>query len=170
MAMTATRDIGQARWAMTGEALDALRTSAERLAAEAARTDGRVAAYLVGDPDAPTLVPNPDGHRLIRRLENVRAVLASASVEADAEVAVIGRAVTLEDVDGNRTRYTLVAPGHGDPAAGHLSADSPVGRAIYGSRAGQVVRVDAPNGTWTAVVANVDDGSESVTEWDPRLT
>jgi transcription elongation factor GreA len=155
---------------MTRESLEALRTKAERLASEAARTDGYVSAYMIGERDAPTLVPNLDGHRLIRQLEMVRAVLASASVETDAAVAVIGRVVTLEEADGSRTRYTLVAPGHGDPASGLLSADSPVGRAIYGSRAGQLVRVEAPTGAWTAVVADVADEPDCVTEWDPRLT
>jgi hypothetical protein len=155
---------------MTREALDTLRAHAEHLASEAARTDGYVTGYMVGDPDAPTLVPNLDGHRLLRQLENVRAVLASASVETDAGLAVIGRVIIIEDGDGRRSRYTLVAPGQGDPAAGLVSADSPVGSAIYGSRAGHVVRVVTPSGAWTAVVAGVEDGSGYVTEWDPRLT
>jgi hypothetical protein len=169
MAMTAARNPGRSRWAMTGEAMDALRSNAERLATEAARTDGYVTGYMVGEPDAPSLVPNIDGHRLVRQLENARAVLASASVESDKGLAIIGRVVTLEHADGSHSAYTLVAPGHGDPTVGRLSADSPVGSAIYGARAGDTVEVRAPNGTWTAVVTSVDDEGDCVSEWDPRL-
>jgi hypothetical protein len=170
MAMTTARSVARLRWAMTRDAFEELRATAARLANEAAQGDGFVTGYMVGDADAPSLVPNLGGHRLIRQLENVRAVLAAAAVETDSGVVVIGRVVTLEDADGQRSTYALVAPGHGDPARGMLGADSPVGRAIAGSRAGDTVEVNAPNGTWTAVVVSVEDEGSSVTEWDPRLT
>jgi hypothetical protein len=170
MAMTTSRGLMRSRWAMTRDAFEELRATAARLANEAAQGDGFVTGYMVGDADAPSLVPNLGGHRLIHQLESVRAVLAAAAVETEAGVAVIGRAVTLEDADGARLTYTLVAPGHGDPARGLLSADSPVGRAISGSRAGETIQVDAPNGTWTAVVVGVEDEDRSVSEWDSRLS
>ena len=69
---------------------------------------------------------------------------------------MIGRRVTLEGADGSRTSYALVIPGAGSPANGRVSADSPLGRAIFGRRAGDAVRVDAPDGAWTAIVVSVE--------------
>lgn len=145
------------RWSMTSDALDSLRTNAERLAEEVDRTGGHVSARLTGEPDdAPTLVPNVDVQHLVRLLQGVRSALALARVETDARLAVIGRRVTLEASDGSRRSYALVIPGHGDPAKGWVSADSPVGQAIYGRGAGDEVRVDAPNGPWRATVVTVE--------------
>jgi hypothetical protein len=124
------------RWSMTVDALTGLRARAEQLAGDADRTGGYVSAHVSGEPDAPTLVPNIDGQRLLRQLSGVRGALALARVETDARLAVIGRRVTLEGPDGSRTSYALAIPGDGDLAYGRVSVDSPVGRAIYGSPSG----------------------------------
>lgn len=141
---------------MTVDALTALRADAARLTGDAARFGGSVSARIAGEPDASSLVPNFEGQRLVRQLMSIRSVLASARVEADEGLIVIGRHATLETSDGRRTRYSLVIPGEGDPAKGRVSADSPLGRAIYGHRAGDVVRVSAPDGAWAATVVSVE--------------
>ncbi len=146
------------RWSMTSDALDSLRTNAERLAEEVDRTGSHVSARLTGEPDdAPALVPNVDAPHLVRMLQGVRSALALARVETDARLAVIGRRITLEAPDESRKSYALVIPGHGDPAKGWVSADSPVGQAIYGRGAGDEVRVDAPSGAWRATVVLSND-------------
>lgn len=144
------------RWSMTNGALTALRADAARLAEDADRIGGYVTAHMAGEPDAPSLVPNIEGQRLIRQLMSVRSALAAASVEVDEAVVVIGRQVTLESSDGSRSRYALVIPGDGDPAKGRISAESPLGRAIYGRQAGDIVQVNAPDGAWTATVISVE--------------
>ena len=144
------------RWSMTSDALRGLRATAEQLAGDADRTGGYISGHMSGEPDAPTLVPNVDGLRLLRQLNIVRRVLALAHVETDARLAVIGRHVTLEGPDGSRTSYALVIPGEGDPGNGRVSVDSPVGRAIYGCEGGDEIRIDAPDGTWTATVISVE--------------
>ena len=144
------------RWSMTVGALTALRADAARLAEDADHTGGYVTAHMAGEPDAPSLIPNIEGQRLVRQLMSVRSALAAASVEADEDVIVIGRHVTLESSDGSRTRYALVIPGDGDPAKGRVSAESPLGRAIYGRREGDVVHVNAPDGAWTTTVVSVE--------------
>ena len=143
-------------WSMTGDALDALRAEAEELAGHLDRSGGYVTAHMTGEPDAPTLVPNIDGQRLLRQFRTVHGALELARVETDPEIAVIGRRVTLEGDDGSRTSYALAIPGAGSPADGRVSAVSPLGRAIFGCRAGDEVRVDAPDGTWTAIVVSVE--------------
>jgi hypothetical protein len=141
---------------MTTDALRALRADAERLAADADRTGGYVTAHMSGEPDAPSLVPNIDGQRLLRQLKRAHDALAMAHVEMNARLAVIGPRATLEGADGTRTTYELVIPGDGDPTNGWVSVDSPVGAAIYGRVAGDELRVEAPGGAWTAIVVSVE--------------
>jgi hypothetical protein len=143
-------------WSMTIDALTALRAAAARLASDADRSGGYFAPRIPSEPAAPSVIPNIEGQRLVRRLMSIRSALATARVEADEGLIVIGRHVTLESPDGSRTRYALVIPGDGDPSKGRASAESPLGRAIYGRRAGDIVRVDAPDGAWTATVVAVE--------------
>ena len=158
--MTMTTDAAASsarpRWSMTSDALSGLRAKAEQLAGDADRTGGYVTAHMSGEPDAPTLVPNVGGQRLLRQLNIVRGALALARVETDARLAVIGRRVTLEGADGSRTSYALVIPGDGDLANGRVSVDSPVGLAIYGCEGGDEIRIEAPDGAWTATVISVE--------------
>jgi hypothetical protein len=144
------------RWSMTSDALSGLRATAEQLAGDADRACGYVSAHMSGESDAPTLVPNIEGQLLLRQLNSVRGALSLGRVETDARLAVIGRRVTLVGVDGTRTSYALVLPGVGDLANGRVSVDSPVGRAIYGCEAGDEIRIDAPDGAWTATVISVE--------------
>jgi transcription elongation factor GreA len=50
----------------------------------------------------------------------------------------------------------MVPPGTGDPRAGRISPDSPLGVALLGRRAGEDVEVQAPAGSWRATVVAVD--------------
>ena len=146
---------GRGRWLMTREAWTALDADAARLADEAQRRDGYVTGRLDGEPDAPTFVPNIAGQQLRRQLTTLREVLAEAVVVDEPGLAVIGRRVTLDDGD-QRTGYSLVAPGAGDPEQGWISAESPVGQAMLGARIGEEVTIQAPAGSWTARVVNVE--------------
>jgi transcription elongation factor GreA len=53
--------------------------------------------------------------------------------------------VTEEGLD-EVERYHLVGPAEADPAAGRISHESPLGKALLGAKSGEVVRVNAPNG------------------------
>ena len=59
----------------------------------------------------------------------------------------VGDKITIveEDYD-EEERYHLVGAAEADPAAGRISNESPLGKALLGSRVGDVVRVNAPNG------------------------
>lgn len=59
----------------------------------------------------------------------------------------IGDRVTIieEDYD-EEERYHLVGAAEADPAEGRISNESPLGKELLGSRVGDVVRVNAPNG------------------------
>ncbi|MGI8551983.1 MAG: transcription elongation factor GreA [Dehalococcoidia bacterium] len=48
---------------------------------------------------------------------------------------------------GDRSQdFTIVGPAEASPARGRISNESPVGRALLGKRAGEVVQVMAPSG------------------------
>lgn len=59
----------------------------------------------------------------------------------------VGDKVTVieEDYD-EEERYHLVGAAEADPAEGRISNESPLGKVLLGSRVGDVVRVNAPNG------------------------
>lgn len=133
-----------ARWPMTRAAWDDLDAEIIRLASDLAR-------LATGGPGEDT--DGADAHlielpvvRAAKRLERLRAVRAAARVVDEPGQAVIGRDVVVRDGDGGQLSYTVVNPGEGDPARGWISADSPLGKAILGQRAGATVELVAPAG------------------------
>ncbi len=61
--------------------------------------------------------------------------------------AVFGASVTIEDVDsGDRNTYTILGQDEVDISKGIISVTSPVGRALIGKEADDVVEVKTPNG------------------------
>ena len=91
-----------------------------------------------------------------RRLDTLTGVLSRAELVGDAGCAAIGRRATLRDDGGHSTTYDIVFPGDGDPTRGRISADSPLGKAILGAEAGDVVHVTAPSGGWSVTVISVE--------------
>ena len=59
----------------------------------------------------------------------------------------IGDKVTVVEEDYDEAeRYHLVGAAEADPAEGRISNESPLGKALLGSKVGDVVSVNAPNG------------------------
>jgi transcription elongation factor GreA len=66
----------------------------------------------------------------------------------------VGDWVTVvEDGVDEEERYHLVGPAEADPAAGRISIESPLGRALLGAKVGQSVKVNAPNGVLSFKIA-----------------
>ncbi len=81
--------------------------------------------------------------RLERRLDAAR--VAEPNVRNG--VVDLGERVRLRNLDtGARHEYELVGSLEAEPAAGRISAESPVGRALIGRRRGDVALVEAPRG------------------------
>ena len=57
-----------------------------------------------------------------------------------------GSTIELEDEEGERAVYNLVGAIEADPAAGRISLESPLGRALLGKRKGDQISVAAPAG------------------------
>jgi transcription elongation factor GreA len=83
------------------------------------------------------------------RIGTIEALLRTAVVietpGADGRVHV-GSTVSVEEIDGDVVEYRIVGSAEADPAAGRISNASPVGRALVGHGAGEVVAVATPRG------------------------
>jgi transcription elongation factor GreB len=79
------------------------------------------------------------------RIEWLERVLGTVEVVpprlTDGGGAGFGCAVRVRDEHGDERRYVLVGPDEVDPAAGRITADSPVGRALLGAHAGDAVEL-----------------------------
>jgi transcription elongation GreA/GreB family factor len=58
----------------------------------------------------------------------------------------VGSTVTVEEDDGIQSTFAIVGSTEADPAAGRISNVSPVGRALIGRSAGDLVVVTTPRG------------------------
>jgi transcription elongation factor GreA len=84
--------------------------------------------------------------RLNQRLRAARVVEHSAA----GDVVTFGSTVAVVDeTSGRELEFTLVGPTEADLKTGRLSAESPVARALVGSRAGDTVTVETPGGQRT---------------------
>ena len=86
------------------------------------------------------------------RIRDLEAALKAATVldemSLDTLEAGIGCNITLRHLDsGEEMRCTLVNPSEADPTLGKLSVASPIGKALFGRRRGEVIEVAAPIGT-----------------------
>lgn len=66
-----------------------------------------------------------------------------------------GAWVRLENEDGDEVSYRLVGPDETDAARGHISLDSPMGKALLGRREGDEVHVRRPAGDAVFTVLEV---------------
>ena len=83
--------------------------------------------------------------------------LATAEVRkaVDDGAAAVGSAVSYRDEAGKVSDVMLAHPLEANLAEGKLSADSPIGRALVGRRAGEQVSLETPRGAKTLEVLTV---------------
>ncbi len=92
------------------------------------------------------------------RIQELEMLLANARViEATnhADLVTLGATVTIEEEGAEPEVYTIVGPAEANPRNGRISNESPLGRALLDRRPGDVVRVDAPGGSFTVRVVKV---------------
>ena len=83
------------------------------------------------------------------RIAEIMQILATATVvEAPkrSNKVSIGNVVTVEMGDGTERTFTLVGAAEADISEGRISNESPVGAALLGSKKGDVVTAESPNG------------------------
>ncbi|WIV13079.1 transcription elongation factor GreA [Proteiniborus sp. MB09-C3] len=89
--------------------------------------------------------------RLEERIAKLERTLRNARVIDDedisAEIVSIGSRVTVKDIEFNEEiQYTIVGSAEADPYEERISNESPVGRALIGRKAGDIVEVQVPDG------------------------
>ena len=123
-----------------------------------AREDG----HLANNPALYDLLEEQVG--LERRIAILEEQLAQAEIAvppADG-AASVGSVVRVRDREaGDVAEYELVGPIEANIAAGRVSVDAPVGRALFGQGAGAVVEVEVPSGTLGLKVLSVQHASPS---------
>ncbi len=148
---------------MTPEALAALQAEIEQL-----ETTGRqeIAERIRIAREWGDLKENAEYHdakndqaRLETRILVLRDKLLNAEVrepQAGGDTVGLGSRVEVRDAASGRTMaYTLVSSVEADAAAGRLSFDSPVGKALQGGRVGEQVAVSTPRGERTLEITAI---------------
>ena len=93
------------------------------------------------------------------RIRLIEAKLAHAEVIAapGAHDAVgLGSTVTIVDPAGAESRYTIVGSMEAKVAAGRISNESPLGKALVGRRAGDAALVRAPGGETVFTISTIE--------------
>ncbi|MFI8521280.1 GreA/GreB family elongation factor [Streptomyces sp. NPDC085481] len=144
---------------ISADALRALQEELGELRAERAR----VAATIrdedpVGDraDEADELQRAGDVARLEQRIDEIEGRIREASVAGppSTDVVGVGSTVTVRFADGTESTVRLGELAEA-PDLGLVTADSPLGRALLGHRAGDTVTYRTPEGTTTAAVVSL---------------
>ncbi len=93
--------------------------------------------------------------KILRLNQRMRAARVAERHEG-ADIVEFGSTVgVVDEASGRELEFTLVGPTEADLKLGRLSAESPVARALVGSRAGDTVSVETPGGQRRYVVKRV---------------
>jgi transcription elongation factor GreA len=93
------------------------------------------------------------------RIQELEMLLANARIIDDTghrDVAQVAAKVTIQEGDNDPEIYTIVGPAEASPREGRISNESPLGRALLDHRAGDMVKVDAPGGSFYVKILKVE--------------
>ncbi|HEX6302923.1 MAG TPA: transcription elongation factor GreA [Anaerolineales bacterium] len=93
------------------------------------------------------------------RIQELEILLANARMIEDTgtrEKVEVGAKVTIQEDSNDPEDYIVVGRAEANPREGRISNESPLGRALMDHRAGDVVRVDAPGGSFSVRVLKVE--------------
>ena len=93
------------------------------------------------------------------RIQELEILLANARVVEESsvrDVVQVAAKVTIQEDDNEPELYTIVGPAEANPREGRVSNESPLGRALMDHRVGDVVKVDAPAGSFTVRILKVE--------------
>lgn len=82
------------------------------------------------------------------RIQEIEAVLRTAIIveKAQSDVVVVGSRVTVQEDNYDPEAYYVVGAKEADPRNSKISNESPIGRALMGHKAGEVVEAETPDG------------------------
>lgn len=91
----------------------------------------------------------------ILELEQMLAVAKPINYVSTKEIS-LGSVAQVRTADNREYRYTLVGAYEAKPAAGLISNESPVGKALLGRKVGDVVTVSTPGGVKTYTILRIE--------------
>lgn len=93
------------------------------------------------------------------RIQELEMLLANARMIDDTgtrEKVEVGATVIIQEDANDPEEYVIVGRAEANPREGRISNESPLGRALMDHRAGDLVRIDAPGGSFTVRVLKVE--------------
>lgn len=95
------------------------------------------------------------------RISKLEAVLANSRIldakDLDlSKVRVLTKVTILNKKTNKEMQYTLVSANEADFAAGKISVESPIGKALIGHEVGDVVQVNVPAGTLELEIKKIE--------------
>jgi transcription elongation factor GreA len=88
------------------------------------------------------------------KIEEIEAILKIARIVDPTKAKASGKAslgTTVEvEVEGDKEKFVLVGSAESDPSVGRISVESPIGKALLGTKAGDNVEVPIPDGSTVA--------------------
>ncbi len=94
------------------------------------------------------------------RIKELEILLAMARVIDEAppaaDVVQVGSTVTIQEEGLEPEQYTIVGAAEANPAAGRISNESPLGKALLNRKISEKVQVDAPAGTFVVSILKVE--------------
>ena len=141
--------------AITEEGMVALREEIEELEGPGRRqmAERIKAARELGDlkENAEYHIAKDDQAHLETRIKRLRQKLGTAvvvEVDADADVFAFGRTAEVVDEGSDEVSvWTLVGSTEADLAAGRVSVESPIGRALRDRPVGEQIEIETPGGS-----------------------
>lgn len=94
------------------------------------------------------------------RIQELAAILASYAIIDETttrrEKVDIGAKITIQEDDYPPETYQVVGPKEANPEHNRISHESPIGRAMLGHRAGDLVTAETPNGAFTFKIVSIE--------------
>ena len=93
------------------------------------------------------------------RIREVELILSNARIiEKDRvlDTVEVGAKVVIQENGTDPENYTIVGAAEANPGNGYISNESPLGKALMGHQAGDVITVEAPSGRFTVTLLKVE--------------
>lgn len=120
-------------------------------------------AIQMGDlsENADYIMAKEDQAFLEGRIQELQEVLRNAQIIKNEDSALqdsirVGATVTVQEPGEEAEVYTIVGAKEADPRGRKISNESPIGRALLGRRAGEVVKADTPGGTLVLKIVKIE--------------
>ena len=93
------------------------------------------------------------------RIQELEMLLANARIIDETgkrDVVTVAARVTIQEDNSVPETFTIVGPAEANPREGRISNELPLGRSLMDHRAGDYVRVDAPDGPFHVRILKVE--------------